>query len=196
VLAESLVDGFKTELIVDRVWFHSARLHQALDVNQPHVPCAVGACAVSLHYPLGPEPVLEKPLTALLGALTGVTMAGFVMFFEWATGPPWSQNAFDSPEASAFVGQGKTVLWLVLLCVQTGLVYTYYQRVGRKVVQRYVKLPRATDPHWSTAIEQHTQLRDLLHLDVTPTANFQAGVATRSADLKPACSATAVGVTT
>jgi hypothetical protein len=294
-----------------------------------------------------------------------------VIFFEWATGPPWSQNAFDSADASAFVGQGETVLWVVLLCVQTALwllllypsyslvcelgnagarsfegawlgivfmlmiaggfiavaasvhgvhalpgylpkfialtavgfttracavvglwrihgalgkrlndghdprkgdddakgllvslgrfdpaadqnplggllrlrelmhralfvlgtvlgagilatgalrnaliawdnehaatavddafplehllaygvffsmllaliyvpVYTYYQRVGRQVLQLYARLPGVTDPNWSTAIEQHRQLRELLHLDVTATANFQAGVA-------------------
>jgi hypothetical protein len=69
------------------------------------------------------------------------------------------------------------IFFSMLLALIYVPVYTYYQRVGRKVVQRYVKLPRATDPHWSTAIEQHTQLRDLLHLNVTPTANFQAGVA-------------------
>jgi hypothetical protein len=56
-------------------------------------------------------------------------------------------------------------------------VYTYYLRAGQRVLQRYAKLPGAGDPNWSTAIEQRNQLRDLLHLDVTPTANFQAGVA-------------------
>jgi hypothetical protein len=65
----------------------------------------------------------------------------------------------------------------VLLALIYAPVYSRYLKVGNTVLDGYTKLPAPGEAEWSDTLDQRTKLRDFLHLDVSPTANFQAAVA-------------------